>query len=89
LRDPGETRDLSAEMPQVFAAMQRAYADYAQRHGVLPMPEGYDPISQVEINALLNVYVPRFRVPAVLLLVLGAALLTWRLLRRRQRTRAA
>lgn len=84
VRDPGETRDLAAQMPQVFEAMQRAYADYAQRHGVLPMPEGYDPIRQVEINAFFNVYVPRFRVPALGSLALGLALLGWLLWRRRR-----
>jgi hypothetical protein len=78
-------------MPQVFAAMQRAYADYAQRHGVLPMPEGYDPIRQVEINAFFNVYVPRYRtafwsVLGVLVLVGAWA---WRRRRVRRLSRAA
>jgi arylsulfatase A-like enzyme len=84
VRDPGETRDLAREMPEVFAAMQRDYEDYARRHGVLPMPEGYDPISQVEINALLNVYVPRFRAPVIGLALLALAGWFWR--RRRRRT---
>ncbi len=70
VRDPGETRDLSAEMPDLFQAMQADYQAYARSHGVLPMPAGYDPVRQVEINALLNVYVPRFQWPALALLAL-------------------
>ena len=70
VRDPGETRDLSTEMPDLFQAMQADYQAYARSHGVLPMPPGYDPVRQVEINALLNVYVPRFQWPALALLAL-------------------
>ena len=91
VRDPGETQDLAADMPQVFAAMQRAYADYAQRHGVLPMPEGYDPIRQVEINAFFNVYVPRYRTAfwAVLGLLVLVGAWAWRRRRVRRLSRAA
>ena len=42
--DPGETRDLSASEPELFAAMQDGYAAWAEENGVLEMPEGYDPI---------------------------------------------
>jgi arylsulfatase/uncharacterized sulfatase len=58
--DPGETQDLRSQLPDVFQAMQVDYTAYAKANGVLPMPEGYDPIQQVQINALINVYVPRF-----------------------------
>jgi LPXTG-motif cell wall-anchored protein len=34
------------------------------------MPPGYDPVRQVEINALLKVSVPRFQWPALALLAL-------------------
>ena len=86
VQDPGETRDLQHEMPGVFRAMQADYAAYAQAHGVLPMPEGYDPIKQVIINAIFNVYVPRLQraalpVLAVLALLAGMVLL-WRRRRR-------
>jgi len=72
--DPGETRDLQNQMPGVFKAMQADYAAYAQANGVLPMPEGYEPIRQVHTNALVNVYVPRFKGPALVLLAVLAAL---------------
>ncbi|MEM8695833.1 MAG: arylsulfatase [Pseudomonadota bacterium] len=42
--DPGETRDLTASEPELFAAMQAGYAAWAAENGVLDMPEGYDPI---------------------------------------------
>lgn len=86
IKDPGETRDLQIDMPDTFVAMQADYATYAKAHGVLPMPEGYDPITQVIINALINVYLPRLQRAAwplagVILVVMG--LLIWR--RRRAR----
>lgn len=88
-KDPGETTDLQHQMPEVFRAMQADYAAYAKANGVLPMPEGYDPIQQVTINALVNVYVPRFR-RAAWPLAGGLAVLAGAvvLLRRRRRTSA-
>jgi arylsulfatase/uncharacterized sulfatase len=50
--DPGETRDLSAEQPDLFASMRAAYAEYAAANGVLDMPPGYDVQRQVARNAL-------------------------------------
>jgi arylsulfatase A-like enzyme len=41
VRDPGETRDLSAEQPERAAEMLRDYEAFAAQHGVLPMPPGY------------------------------------------------
>jgi arylsulfatase/uncharacterized sulfatase len=67
--------------------MQAQYADWAKANGVLPMPEGYSPIRQVEINALINVYIPRFRVPAAITLAV-LVLLSIVLIRRRRRSRA-
>jgi arylsulfatase A-like enzyme len=50
--DPGETHDLAAELPDTFATMQAAYAEYATRVGVLEMPKGYDIRTQIERNTL-------------------------------------
>lgn len=50
-RDPGETRDLSAERPRDFAALMQDYEAYAGRNGVLEMPAGYEPQRQVRKNA--------------------------------------
>ncbi|MBP8305933.1 MAG: arylsulfatase [Burkholderiaceae bacterium] len=84
-RDPGETRDLRLQRPTEFQAMQADYAEYARTHGVLPMPERYDPVQQVLINALINVYVPRLWAWAVALL--GGLLVLALFVRRRRRVR--
>jgi arylsulfatase/uncharacterized sulfatase len=69
-RDPGETRDLRDTQPERFAAMRAAYDTYAEDHGVLPVPEGYDQRSQIVRNAL------RERAPGWgLTLLLAAAVL--------------
>ncbi len=85
IKDPGETKDLQHDMPETFAAMQVDYAHYAHSHGVLPMPEGYDPINQVIINALVNVYVPRMQRAALPLAVAVMALIGLRVWWRRRR----
>ncbi len=48
--DPGETRDLSADHPEIFEGMQADYAAYAERVGVLEVPAGYNSVAQVEKN---------------------------------------
>lgn len=80
--DPGETRDLRAALPQVFAQMQADYAVYARDHGVLPMPEGYSPTRQVLINSMFSYWIPAYRMPVLLTL---ATLVLFVLLRRRRR----
>lgn len=45
--DPGETRDLSAAMPDRFAAMMTDYRAYAKANGVLDMPAGYTADAQI------------------------------------------
>lgn len=40
--DPGETRDLSSEQPELMAELMAAYDAYEQRVGVLPVPADYD-----------------------------------------------
>jgi hypothetical protein len=59
--DPGETEDLQHAQPALFQSMQNDYAKWAKINGVLPMPEGYDPIQQVIINSLVFVYWPRYQ----------------------------
>lgn len=83
--DPGETRDLQSSLPEVFSSMQTAYAQYAKDNGVLPMPEGYEPTQQVFTNAMVHVYIPRFKYPAILLL-LGLVTAGYLLMRRRRTT---
>ncbi|QLC24934.1 arylsulfatase [Parasphingopyxis algicola] len=48
--DPGETRDLASERPDLLAEMEVDYAEYARRMGVLEMPPGYDSREQIDAN---------------------------------------
>lgn len=76
--DPGETRDLAAERPALSDALAAAYARYARRVGVQPMPEGYRSTVQLDRNAtarLLALHGPRLAAFAALLLVLAVVLL--------------
>jgi len=86
VKDPGETRDLQAEMPQLFATMQRDYLAYEKAHGVLPMPEGYNPQRAVLINGMYNYWFPTYGPGAliVMLLLLVAGTLIWKRKRRAQ-----
>lgn len=87
-RDPGETHDLRNELPERFAALQQDYARYAQSHGVLPMPEGYNPVRAVLINTLYNYWFPTYGAAIGLAMALAtAAVVAW-WWRRRQRPRA-
>ncbi|MBK6509850.1 MAG: arylsulfatase [Haliea sp.] len=58
--DPGETTDLSARMPELFAALQAQYDAYASAAGVLPLPDDYSLNRQVLVNALVFVYLPKY-----------------------------
>lgn len=45
--DPGETRDLSQERPELFAEMRAEYDRFASDAGVLEIPEGYEQMAQL------------------------------------------
>lgn len=45
--DPGETRDLAAERPELFEAMRAAYERFARDAGVLEMPPGYEQMAEI------------------------------------------
>ena len=88
-RDPGETRDLAAAMPDQFATMMAAYRAYARANGVLDMPAGYTADKQI------NQYAMRrqgrgYLIRMALWAAGGLALIVvpvWLLLRRRRRAR--
>ena len=88
VNDPGETQDLKERMPEAFALMQAQYATYAQANGVLPMPEGYDPMWQVQVNAFFNVYVDRLKWPVLAFRVVVLFLGGWYWRRRQHLHRA-
>lgn len=90
--DPGEATDLATSEPEVFADMLAEYDAYAQRMGVLAMPEGYNSLRQVLNNTasrLLSNYPWLWAVLAAITLIPLA--LIWflvRMLRRRRATTA-
>ena len=84
-RDPGESQDLQAREPERFAAMQRDYEVYAREHGVLPMPEGYNPTRQVLINSIFNYWLPAYGRQGLALAAVLAGALGWWWGRRRKR----
>lgn len=72
--DPGEVTDLKDQHPELFNQMLQDYDRYAKENGVLPMPEGYDPIDQAFTNSMVNVFIPLFvhwGIPGLLILILG------------------
>lgn len=91
-RDPGETTDLSASEAAVKARLLAEYDAYAERVGVLPMPQDYEPMAQVFRNIgarLLSNYPWLYGVLGGILLVMVMAIglffrQTRRMLRRRR-----
>ena len=84
--DPGETLDLQQQRPLEFAAMKADYTAWATAQGVLPMPEGYNPVRQVMINTVFNHWIPTYR-NSTIAVVTGMVILGWFLIARRRRAR--
>lgn len=87
VRDPGETMDLQARLPEEWRTMQDDYAAYASSHGVLPMPPGYDPVRQVLVNSLRNYWIPAYGIPVSAVAAVMLALAGWWWMRRRKSAR--
>ncbi|MEE4299624.1 MAG: arylsulfatase [Pseudomonadales bacterium] len=45
--DPGETRDLAVERPELLADMLADYEAWSREMGVIEMPEGYAPVKEI------------------------------------------
>ncbi len=69
--DPGESRDLSEQMPRKYETMLALYRNYAQDNGVLPVAESYRQVSQVIVDGLRD----RFSPTLLWLLVWGVSLM--------------
>jgi arylsulfatase/uncharacterized sulfatase len=88
-QDPGETTDLTQQMPELAAAMIAEYGSYAERTGVLDLPPGYDAQRQVvqntRLKALVNYWWIYAGIAALVLIPLGALvwLAVWLFRRRR------
>jgi arylsulfatase/uncharacterized sulfatase len=84
-QDPGETQDLSAQLPQEFASMQDDFAAWAKANQVLDMPADYSPQKQVMINGFWRYWLPVHGKTMALILAVLVVLPVWLLLRRRKR----
>jgi arylsulfatase/uncharacterized sulfatase len=84
-QDPGETLDLQATQPVVFASMRAAYDKYAQDYGVLPVPEGFDLQKAAMYYAIHHYFLPKLRAAWPLYLALAGAVLGWAYWRRRRK----
>ncbi len=88
--DPGETTDLSAREPEVLADLLSEYDAYAERTGVLAMPEGYNSLRQIlnnTVSRMLDNYPWLYAVLAAFLLL--PFVLIWLVIRVLKRRRAA
>lgn len=74
--DPGEVEDLSEREPERFAELLADYAAFAERVGVVELPEDFNPLRQLRINATLK-QVQHYRVPLVLMTLLLIAISIW------------
>ena len=81
-KDPGETTDLSASLPEIYDDLSAEYAAYSKRAGVLEVPEGYNSLDEVTRHSLAR-QAERYRPYligagiALFALIAGGALL-WR-----------
>jgi arylsulfatase/uncharacterized sulfatase len=76
--DPGETKDLKAEMPQRFESMLTAYQQFEIDKRVAPMPQGYTQIKQLVSNTLKK-SAPNFIILLLTLLILVPFIVAWRM----------
>ncbi len=49
-KDPGESRDLAPERPELLSSLLEDYRTWSADVGVIEMPEGYAPLEQVSRN---------------------------------------
>jgi arylsulfatase/uncharacterized sulfatase len=88
--DPGETRDLAGAEPERLAELQRDYAAYVARVGVLEVPAGYAMQRQIGANTVAAQIVHyRWGVLLGCALLLAAATTAYVAVRRRHRRRTA
>lgn len=68
-QDPGETKDLSEDEPDVFADMLDEYQAYSKRVGVLEVPEGYSSLREITRNTMARQFKAYW--PQLLVLLIG------------------
>ncbi len=83
-RDPGETADLSAALPERVEELLAEYAEYSARVGVLEVPEGYQSVRQVTLS-IIERLIARNLMAIIVATLLFALLIWWSIRRFRQR----
>ncbi len=82
--DPGETNDLAAAQPDVFAEMKQHYAEYTNRFGVLEMGIDYEPLKEIQNKMIAQLgAAARPWLFGILILILG--FFFWRRMKKRIR----
>jgi arylsulfatase A-like enzyme len=76
--DPAEAHDLGGSQPAVLAELERDYAAWASAHGVLDMPPGYNPQTQVLINSIYHYWLPQYGPWGAGLIALALFAWAWR-----------
>ena len=56
MEDPGETRDLAPQRPELMAELMQAYRTYANRVGVLELPKGYQVERAIGLNMIARLW---------------------------------
>jgi arylsulfatase/uncharacterized sulfatase len=68
--DPGEVRDLKADLPERFDTMITAYADFEKNNKVMAIPPGYNQVRQLVTNMIRDRYGSAILVALLTLLLL-------------------
>ena len=70
--DPGETKDISEELPEKFNKLMKAYEEYAKAVGVIEMEEGYSAEGEVgKKSAIKIIQSNAIYIVGLLVLVIG------------------
>ncbi len=72
LEDPGETRDLSAQQPDIFRALQDAYKAYKNQAGVIELGSDFDPRQALRANAIKTQTARLWWVALLIVMAIGA-----------------
>jgi len=79
VRDPGETNDLSPQMPARFQKMLNHYQTWAVENGVLPVPDNYNYMRQIILNSMQQKIGKGFLIFLLTLLIIAPFVVAWRL----------
>jgi arylsulfatase A-like enzyme len=76
--DPAEAHDLALSHPKLRGELERDYAAWSAAHGVLEMPPGYNPQTQVLINSIYHYWLPAYGPWLASLLAFAVVAWGWR-----------